>query len=272
MKVLDQITTLLVLAAMTLLVLLPAEEATANGLKLGLGVGWLPEFEGSNDFRTVPLPSFEYENEWVEIKPNQLGLEADLFPGAKFDLGPIVRYGSGRNDRREVDDEVVSLLEKVEDAMEIGMFFSGGVPIDIIGIDDPGILATRIDIIQGLGDGHGGTTVEGAFRFVRPVTNQLTMVGSFSLTWASGDYQRAFFSITPEDAARSGLPEFEAESGIKDVAFTVAARYKFNQRWSGSVALRLKRLIGDASDSPIVRIRGNPNQPFMGVRLEYSVF
>jgi len=249
-----------------------AHNAAADELTLGLGVGWLPEFEGSNDYRLIPLPNFSYENDWIEIKPRQLGLEADLFPGAKFDLGPIVRYGAGRNDRRRVDDPVVSLLEKVDDAMEFGFSFSGGVPVELMGIDDPGIIATRIEVIHGLNSGHGGTTVEGAFRFVRPLSNRFTLVSSVSLTWASSDYQQSFFSITPEDALRSGLPEFQANAGLKDVGFSVAARYKFNQRWRTSMMLRLKRLVGTAADSPIVSIRGNPNQPFLGINLEYKVF
>ena len=247
-------------------------DAYADELTIGMGVGWLPEFEGSNDYRMIPLPNFSYENEWIEVKPRQLGLEADLFPSEKFDFGPIVRYGSGRNDRREVDDPVVSLLEKVDDAMEFGFSFSGGVPVDIMGIDDPGIIATRIEVIHGLNSGHGGTTVEGAFRFVRPLSNKFTLVSSISLTWASSDYQQAFFSISPEDAVRSGLPEFRANAGLKDIGFAIAGRYKFNQRWRTSVLLRVKRLVGTAADSPVVSIRGNPNQPFMGINLEYKVF
>jgi len=260
------------LAAGLLLGTVIAPGAAADELTLGLGVGWLPEFEGSNDFRTIPLPSFKYKTDWIEIKPSQLGLEADLFPGAKFDFGPIVRYGSGRNDRRRVDDPVVSLLEKVDDAMEFGFAFSGGVPVDIIGIDDPGIIATRIEVIHGLNSGHGGTTVEGAFRFVRPLSNKFTLVSSLSLTWASSDYQQAFFSISPEDALRSGLPEFSANAGLKDIGFAIAGRYKFNQRWRTSVLLRVKRLVGTAADSPVVSIRGNSNQPFLGINLEYRVF
>jgi len=260
------------IALTLLLVAMLARSAMADELTLGLGVGWLPEFEGSDDFRTIPLPSFRYKNDWIEIKPSQLGLEADLFPGAKFDLGPIVRYGSGRNDRRRVDDPVVSLLEKVDDAMELGFSFSGGVPVEIIGIDDSGIIATRIAVIRGLESGHGGTTVEGAFRFVRPLTNSFTIVSSVSLTWASSDYQQAFFSISPEDALRSGLPVFQANAGLKDIGFSVAARYKFNQRWRSSMILQLNRLVGSAADSPVVSIRGNPNQPFLGINLEYRVF
>ncbi len=244
----------------------------ADELTIGMGVGWLPEFEGSNDYRMIPLPNFSYENDWIEVKPRQLGVETDLFPGEKFDLGPIVRYGSGRNDRRKVDDPVVSQLDKVDDAMEFGFSFSGGVPVDIIGIDDPGIIATRIEVIHGLNSGHGGTTVEGAFRFVRPLSNKFTLVSSVSLTWASSDYQQAFFSISPAESLRSGLPEFQANAGLKDIGFAIAGRYKFNQRWRTSVLLRLKRLVGTAADSPVVSIRGNPNQPFMGINLEYKVF
>lgn len=246
--------------------------AHADELSIGLGVGWVPEFEGSNDFRIIALPSFKYENDWIEIKPSQLGLEADLFPDSHFDLGPIVRYGSGRNDRREVDDPVVSLLETVDDAMEFGFSFSGGIPIHYMGIEDEGIIATRVEVIHGLNSGHGGTTVEGAFRYVRPLSNRFTLISSVSLTWASSDYQQAFFTITPEDAARSGLPAFQANAGIKDIGFSVAGRYKFNQHWRSSAIFQLKRLMGDAADSPIVSIRGARNQPFMGINLEYKVF
>lgn len=95
--------------------------------------------------------------------------------------------------------------------------------------------------------------------------------GSFgtSATWASEDYADAFFSVTPQGAAASGLAPFEAGSGIKDVGLNVAATYALTDRWGLVATGSTSFLVGDAADSPIVDA-GSSVQFFGGVALSYS--
>ena len=89
-------------------------------------------------------------------------------------------------------------------------------------------------------------------------------------TWATGPYMRSLFGVTPVQAAASGYPAFTPGSGFKDVTCGLNGHYRIAARWSVVANVSYKRLIGDAADSPIVRIAGTPNQTSFSSFLVYS--
>ena len=81
---------------------------------------------------------------------------------------------------------------------------------------------------------------------------------------------RSLFGVTPVQAAASGYPAFTPGSGFKDVTCGLNGHYRIAARWSVVANVSYKRLIGDAADSPIVRIAGTPNQTSFSSFLVYS--
>ena len=79
----------------------------------------------------------------------------------------------------------------------------------------------------------------------------------------------SYFSIDASDAARSGLRQYNADAGIKDVAFGGTLTYGFSERWSISGLATYTRLVGDAADSPVVKNAGDENQFFGGTLINY---
>lgn len=104
------------------------------------------------------------------------------------------------------------------------------------------------------------------YRF-RP-SRQLMLMPSVSLTWANGKHMQRYFGINEQQAARSGLPRFDADSGIKDVSASLNVIYSLNHHWHLSVAGGLSRYLGDAADSPI---NERPWQPavFLGTAYKF---
>ena len=88
-------------------------------------------------------------------------------------------------------------------------------------------------------------------------------------TWADDDYMTAYFGVDRRNSLRSGIKEYDADSGFKDVGITVPIRYNASEHWSIMGVAGFKKLIGDAEDSPIVSDEGDDNQLFGGAFVIY---
>ena len=80
----------------------------------------------------------------------------------------------------------------------------------------------------------------------------------------------SYFGVSGEDAAQSGLDQFDADEGLKDVAVSVSYTYAFGERWSVTGIGRYARLLNDAEDSPIVDDRGDANQFVAGLLANFT--
>ena len=101
------------------------------------------------------------------------------------------------------------------------------------------------------------------------LTERWRFDGSVGSTWASEDYMSSYFGIDAADAARSGLDQFSADEGFKDVSFGGVLTYRLFERLSVSGIASYTRLIDDAADSPVVDDVGDENQFFGGALVNY---
>ena len=62
----------------------------------------------------------------------------------------------------------------------------------------------------------------------------------------------AYFGVDSKNSLKSGIKAYDADSGFKDFGITVPLRYNASDHWSIMGVVGYKKLIGDASDSPIV--------------------
>ena len=96
----------------------------------------------------------------------------------------------------------------------------------------------------------------------------------FGAEFVSNRFADYYFSITPTDAALSGLPVFDADGGMKNWK----ASLLLNQSISGNLlhgfsvfgTTSYSRLVGDFKRSPIVSERGSPNQWLAAAGLAYT--
>ena len=245
-----------------------AQNIEGRHFSLGGGVGMAPDYEGSDDYEAVPIVSFEYKTPSYVLKSNRVGVELDVLPSDVIDFGPVVRYNFGRDD---VEDDAVDRLREVDGTVEGGLFIGSGVPVSAIGLEDNGYLTGRLTVLADvLGEGHEGVTIDARGSYVKPANEKLTIISSVSSTYASDDYMESFFGIDADNASRSGLNEFDAEGGIKDVGLSIVGVYKLDQNWTVNGIGSYARLLGDAADSPVTDDRGSANQFFLGLSASYS--
>lgn len=263
-------------AAASLLAAMASLPATAQGpaqdsLTIGIGAGVSTRFPGSDQYQPIPFPSIEYKFGGRALRTNQLGLEFDVSKDRMIDFGPIIRLNTGRNDFQDAGDPVVEALGQVNAAIELGGFISASGPIGEARRGPPALLwTTRATVMQATG-GHDGLVVEASAGLVKP-SRTWTYVGTINASYASGAYQSAFFGVDAAGATASGLAQFEAGGGFRDIGATGVVSYRISPKWTATSILSYARLVGDAANSPIVTERGSPNQLFFGVNIAYTVF
>ena len=88
-------------------------------------------------------------------------------------------------------------------------------------------------------------------------------------TWASSDYMSSYFAIDGSDARRSGLDEYDTDSGFKDVGANASLTYLITPSWEVTGIAAYRRLVGDAEDSPVTE-EGEENQWYGGLLFNYQ--
>ena len=231
----------------------------------GLGVGGYPDYFGSNDYALggAPVARFSLGGErFAQLFVTEL--RVNLINHRNWRLGPSFLYRLGR---KSVDDPVVDKMEDIDGSFDLGLY--GGYTwidqeesrkragFDVWGLWD----------VSGVHEGStAGVRVFGMYPVARPVT----LAAGAATTWGSDNYTDTYFGVSPTDAVRSGLPVFAASSGMRDVRGWILGMFHLSRKWHLAGGVLYSRLLGDASDSPIVSQRGSDNQWIFGAGLMYG--
>jgi outer membrane protein len=240
---------------------LPVPAAVERGPRstVGLGVGLAPDYEGSEDYRLVPLWQARVSDlygptTFLELFSTRL--TSNLVPHRNLRLGPMLQYIPKRG---SVDNDRVDDLENVDASVMLGV--TGGWDFLVEPTRSFGVFVeARGDVAED----HGWLVTPG-LRGRMPLAERLSLAGSLSTTWASEDYMSAYFGIDDADAERSGLDGYDADASFKDVALAAALTYDLTELFQIGLLGRYARLLDDAADSPIVDDEGDANQLFSGV-------
>jgi outer membrane protein len=241
------------------------ESAPGQGMNftLGAGVGMAPDYEGSEDYEVVPLWNLRVGNLYHPQTFVQLigpRLRSNFLPSDHWRLGLSGQFIKERDD---VESNQVDALEKVDPSLMLGVV--GGY--DFLA-DPQQDLVLEVDARQDVANDNGLlATIRGAYG--GRLTESWRFDASVGSTWASEDYMSSYFGIDAADAARSGLDQFNADEGFKDVSVAGALTYRLFERWGVSLIANYTRLIGDAEDSPVVDDAGDENQFFGGALVNY---
>ena len=211
------------------------QEALVPGIAFELGGGGFlaPTYEGSRNYKVSAFPIVRF---------GYLALDNGFMLGGGDGQGLSVRPSFRYLGARDVaaNPELAGLSD-TNAAFELG----GGLKYA------SGPYALFADVRYGA-TGHNGFVGEfGADYVLRPEDNTTISVGP-RVSWASGKYMDAYFSVSAQEAAASSFGSFNADAGIKSVGIEAAVRHDFNQNWAVEAGVGYDRLTGDASKSPIV--------------------
>jgi outer membrane protein len=247
----------------TLAALLVTAPTHAVDWTVGLGAGYAPDYEGSQDHEPVPLWNLRASNlygatTYVDIFATKL--TSNLIAHPNLRLGPMVEFIPERD---HVENNAVNDLEKVDPAAML----AGPLGWDFVATQAQAI-GIEVQARADVANGHG-YLVTPALRLRRSLGSGLSLAGSLSSTYASEDCMSDYFGVDADNAARSGLDQYDADAGFKDAGVDLALGFGQGPGWQAGLVGRYWRLLDDAADSPIVDDEGDDNQLFAGLLVGY---
>ena len=233
---------------------------------VGAGLGYAPDYEGSDDymFGGAPFGKYQFPGREQYILLKAFELQANLINHPWLRFGPSLNYRFGRDD---VDDDVVDRMDDIDDTIEGGAF----IGVEFIDRANPRKrMSADVDFLHDLGGEHDGYTIAFSARFWYPVSKMFDVGLGAGFVYADDDYMSTYFSVDHSDSLRSGLPEFDADSGVKDVRINPVVVMHLSENWHLAGGFQYRRLLNDAEDSPVVDDRGSENQWISGIGVAYS--
>ena len=232
----------------------------------GVGVGFLPDYEGSDDYNIGIAPFFRYtfqkQERYIQLLANELS--ANLLNHPNLRLGPVLSYHFGRD--HNIDDRQVKRMKQIDGTLEGGIFADYLFRLS----QNPRhrfIVGGQVQYDLG-GESHGWKA-SGSARYWHPIATPVDLFLATQLNFATKDYMDTYFAVDSEDSTRSGLPKYTAGGGAKDFVLSGGVTRYLSRSWVTTAGLRYSRLLNHAGDSPIVDQRGSENQFFSGVGVAY---
>ncbi|HYJ30255.1 MAG TPA: MipA/OmpV family protein, partial [Allosphingosinicella sp.] len=206
---------------------------------VGIGAQTYPEFPGAEDLGVFPFPivGIRRAGRPIPLEAPDEGFGFGLLgENSPVNVGPAVNF-----QRRRRAEDVGAAVDNVGFTVEAGGFVEA-----MLGEN----FRLRGEIRQGIG-GHEGLVADlGADLFARGRGDTVFSIGP-RIRWADNDYMDAYYGVTPVVAGRTGLPVFDARSGIHAIGGAAGLRLDVGSGFAIHGYARYDRLMDDAADSPI---------------------
>jgi outer membrane scaffolding protein for murein synthesis (MipA/OmpV family) len=227
----------------------------------GPSVALQPTYEGSNRYEFQPGAILELQFRGRVFLSTGQGLAYDVFRGRNYRMGVGISYDIGRSDHHDG----IRGLGSVDATPQARVYGDHVFRVPVFGRKLPLIFSW--DFRRAIGGYNGILGSVGAY---------LPILGSeeeryFVFLGGSGTYMDSetagtYFSVTPAQSARSGLPTFKANGGPENFGLGLSSGWFVTDRWLVTADLAGKRFLGDFRHSPVVKDRW---QLFSSVGIAY---
>jgi len=242
---------------------------------IGVGAGIGPSYPGSDDYVFKPLPLVQGSLGGISVNPRGAGIAVDFIPDSPgkigINLGVAARLRSDR--ASQIKDEVVASLGELDRAIEVG---------PTIGVRFPGLinpydsLSANADVLWDINGAYGGMVVTPSVTYFTPLSRSMAASLNLSAEWADADFHDYYYTVTPDQALASGLPQYDPESsGFTRVGAAMLLAFDVDgDIASGGLGLfaigSYSRMLGDAAATPYTSVRGSRDQLFGGLGVGYT--
>lgn len=216
-----------------------------------------PEWDGAkdNDWLVVPDLDVRWGDQFFASFRTGIGWNVINADGLR--AGPYAKLKFGRD---ESDDVALRGLGDVDATVEAGGFVDWA----------RGPFRLSLEVRQGLG-GHEGLVAEAGADLRARLGEQIFASIGPRVRWANDEYMQTYFGVTPVQAGRSGLPVFNAGSGLESTGVNLSVGYRPTDRVVITAFGEVGELQDDAANSPLVRLRGDKEQQRFGLALGWRL-
>jgi outer membrane scaffolding protein for murein synthesis (MipA/OmpV family) len=219
----------------------PVTPGLKQGGSVGLAMLGTREYLGSNESRSLIVPTFDYQwaNGVFAGVGNGVGINLSKRADAAYGLRLTADFG--RDDKRS---SVLAGMGDIHARPEIGGFANWRLTDD---------LSLASSIRYGSGNDRQGLVVDVGLNVSTTLTPAWRLNAGVATAWANRAYQQSFFGVSAVQALNTGYTAFTPSAGLRDIRIGVALSYALAPSWTVTGGLSLTRLLGDARNSPIVR-------------------
>ena len=243
-------------------------------LAVGVGAGYGPSYEGSDDYVVFPVPLVQGRFHGVDINPRGGGLALDFIPdppnGVGFNLGVAGKVRLTRT--HDTHDVVVNRLGELKTAIEVGPTVGVSFPHLLNPYDT---LTFTTDVLWAVGGAYKGMVVDPLVSYSTPLSRGILANLSLNAEWGDRKFAHYYYSITPAQSAISGLPVFHAGSGFNKAGARLLLGIDLDgDLTNGGPAIFVlggyTRQLGDGKLTPLTSIRGSADQFLGAVGVGYT--
>ncbi|WP_308911237.1 MipA/OmpV family protein [Pseudokordiimonas caeni] len=236
----------------------PEERPEDLTLRLGAGLGFVPDYTGSDNYRLHALPLIEvrYKDVW-RLDGTRFSYAA--YRSGGFEAGPLIRYRFGRN---ESANAALEGLGDIDNTVEVGGFARYHTKSLLISAEMSQALSSALGRTVRLTVGHG------VYRDEKWLIGVAARAKAISRKAAQTE-----FGLTRAQSDRSGfgLPAFSASAGFSEVSLTGIAAYRVTKHARVVSIVSLGRLVSSAAESPLVANGvGSRTQAVVGSALTFE--
>ncbi|WP_041802745.1 MipA/OmpV family protein [Micavibrio aeruginosavorus] len=208
---------------------------------VGGGIGYAPTYEGSDEYDALPVPVLNVEyKDGLFFANVRNGIGSYPLRGENYKVGASIGYAPGREE--DEDEKNLRGMGDVE----------ASATANLLAEYDFGFAQLNGKVTTAA-SGDYGTTAEVNLGSRYPLSEKIIMSGSVGTVWADEEHMKNRFGVSGVQSAASGYSQYEAESGVKSVGFSVGATYLLTDRWNANLTFRGDKLMSKAADSPVVK-------------------
>ncbi len=233
---------------------------------IGLGAGFAPDYEGSDDYKFVPLPSFRAAKGWTDYLLTGTTFRSNMIDHPNWRLGPFVQY---IGERDHVNDRPVSDASKADASLQLGII--GGYEFHVEEVPFKSTIGLLVEGGQDVLNGNGWT-ITPEINWGIPISSSWSVRLGASATVASGDYMGNAFGVSNSQFRKNrklGESYKAGSTQLYKAGVTTGTSYAFTEHWGISGIATYHQLMKDAKDSPVTK-RGSKHQFFGGISGTYS--
>ena len=246
----------------------------SDNFTVGLGVGYAPSYEGSDNYVISPAGLVRGRVSGFNFYSRATAIYFDLVREApdsdlNIEVGPMANLRLDRSSR--IRDDRVKALGEIDTAIELGGF--AGVTKNKV-FHDYDFATARLDVTYDVAGAHDSLVIAPNLEYATPLSTAFLIGASLSAEYVSGDFADTYYSITPAGALASGLRAYDADGGWKNARGTLLATYSLSGDLRRGAAIfgvaSYSKLFGDFKRSPIVRDAGDSGQFFTALGISYT--
>lgn len=239
----------------------------SRDMYVGLGAQSAPRYEGAGSRKVSALPVLQVEwSNGIFISGMSAGMHLSRSPTVEY--GPLLAVQPGRDESGtsvEVGGVGMNGLIGPASPGEKAMMMTGR----LAGMDEIGARLQlggfynlylnpqwrlTSSLLVGAGRDHDGARMElGVQRLALAASSQHRVSLTAGIGLVNRQYNETYFGVTATEAMRSRFGAYQPGGGLQDVHAGVRWNWVLSPSWMLTSNLQAKRLLGDASHSPLTQ-------------------